>query len=79
MPLGGTTSKATSEGPPSSKWQEVPPWNKVLKQSHSEAFSQDTDLEKEARREYFKKHSYNFTVEGTPQPIGGIQVDGQEH
>ena len=63
MPLGRTTSKATSERPPSSKQQEVPPWNKVLKQSHSEAFSWDTDLVKEARKEYFKKHSYNFTVE----------------
>ena len=34
-------------------------------QSHSEAFSQDTNLVKEARKEYFKRHSYNFTVEGT--------------
>ena len=65
MPLGGTTSKATSEGLPSSKWQEVPPWKKVLKQSCSEVFSQDTDLVKEARKEYFKRHSYNFTAEGT--------------
>ena len=50
---------------PSSKQQEVPPWNKVLKQSCSEAFSWDTDLVKEARKEYFKRHSYNFTAEGT--------------
>ena len=65
MPLGRTTSKMTSEGPLSTKWQEVPPWNKVLKQSHSEAFSWDSDLVKEARKEYFSKHSYNFTTEGT--------------
>ena len=65
MPLCGTTSKATSEGPTSSKQQEVPPWNKVLKQSHSEVFSQDTNLVKKARKEYFKRYSYNFTVEGT--------------
>ena len=65
MPLGRTTSKATLEGPPSSKWQEVPPWTKVLKQSCSEAFSWDTNLVKESRKEYFKRHSYNFTVEGT--------------
>ena len=64
-PLGRTTSKATLEGPPSSKWQEVPPWNKALKQSHSEAFSWDTDLVKEARKEYFSKHSYNISTEGT--------------
>ena len=31
----------------------------------SEAFSQDTDLVKEARKEYFKRHSYNFTLEDT--------------
>ena len=65
MPLGRTTSKVTSEGPPSSKQQEVPPGNKALKQSCSEAFSQDSDLVKEARKEYFLKHSYNFTMEGT--------------
>ena len=65
MPLGGTTSKPTLEGPPSSKGQEVPPWNKVLKQSHSETFSHDTNLVKEARKEYYKRHSYNFTVGGT--------------
>ena len=28
-------------------------------------FNQDTELVKEAREDYFKRHSYNFTVEGT--------------
>ena len=65
MPLGRTTSKVTSEGSPNSKWWEVPPWNKVLKQSCSEVFSRDTNLVKEANKEYFKRHSYNFTAEGT--------------
>ena len=65
MPLSGTTCKTTSEGPPSSKWWEVPPCNKVLKQSCSEAFTQDTNLVKEARKEYFKRYSYNFIPEGT--------------
>ena len=37
----------------------------MLKWSHSEAFSQDSDLVKEAREEYFSKHSYNCTMEGT--------------
>ena len=37
----------------------------MLKQSHLEAFSWDTDLVKEARKEYFSKHSYKFTTEGT--------------
>ena len=63
MPLGGTTSKATLEGPPSSKQQEIPPLYKVLTWSHSEAFSQDTSLVRETREEYFKRHSPNFTTE----------------
>ena len=50
MPVGGTTSKTTLEGPPSSKWWEIPPWNKALKLCSMEAFSQDSDLVKEARR-----------------------------
>ena len=65
MPLGGTMSKATLEGPPSAKQQEASPWYRVLKQSCSEAFSQDTILVKEARKEYFKRHSPNFTTGGT--------------
>ena len=49
---------------PSSKQQEIPPWYKVLKQSHSEAFSWDTSLVRETRKEYFKRHSPNFTTDG---------------
>ena len=37
----------------------------MLKQSCLEAFSQDSDLVKEARKECFSKHSYDFTTEGT--------------
>ena len=51
--------------PPKSKRQEIPLWNKVLKWSHLEAFSQDSQLVKKAREEYFSKHSYNFITEGT--------------
>ena len=65
MPLGRTTSKKTLEGPPSSKQWEVPPWNKALKPSCTEVFSWDSALMKEARKEYFSKHSYNFIMEGT--------------
>ena len=50
MLLGGTTLKATPGGPPSSKRWEVPPWFRALKPSHAEAFSQDSDLVREARR-----------------------------
>ena len=60
-----TMSKATPEGPPSSKWQEIPPLHKVLMQSHQEVFSQDTSLVWEAKEEYFKRHSSNFTMENT--------------
>ena len=64
-PQGGTTSKTTSERPPSSKQWEIPPWNIALKLSCTEAFSQDPDLVKEARKEFFLKHSYKFITEGT--------------
>ena len=37
----------------------------MLKQSHSEAFSWDSELVKKAREEYFLKHSYNFITDGT--------------
>ena len=60
MLLGRTTSKTTLEGPPSSKQWEILPWNKVLKPSHTEVFSWDSDLVKESRN-----HSYNFVMEGT--------------
>ena len=63
--MGGTTLKMTLEGPPSSKQQEIPPWNRALKPSHTEAFAQDSDLVKEAREEFSSKHSYNFIMEGT--------------
>ena len=65
MPLGRTTLKVTPGGPPSSKWQEIPPWKTALKLSCAEAFGRDSDLVKEARREFFSKHSYNFIAEGT--------------
>ena len=65
MLLGGTTSKATTEGHTSSKWQEIPPWYKVLKQSCSETVTWNTSPVREARKEYFKKHPPNFTMEGT--------------
>ena len=73
MPMGGTTLKATLGGPPSSKRQEVPPWFKTLKPSHTEAFSRDSDMVREARREFFSKHSYNFTKDSTCNLSGIFQ------
>ena len=61
MLMGGTTPKATLGGPPSPKRQETPPWFKTLKPSHPKAFSQDSNMVKEAGREFFLKHSYDFT------------------
>ena len=63
--LAVTTSKATLERAPSSKQWEIPPLYKVLTWSCSEAFSQGTSLVRETREEYFKRHSPNFTMEGT--------------
>ena len=64
-PLGRTTSKVTTEGPLSSKQQEISHWDRAFKPSHAEAFGRDSDLVKEARKEFFSKHSYNFVMEGT--------------
>ena len=71
MPMGGTTLKATLGGPPRSKRQEIPPWFRTLKPNCTEAFSQDSDMVREARREFFSKHSYNFTTDGT-HDLSGI-------
>ena len=65
MPLCRITLKMMPGKPPSSKRQEVPPWYRALKLSCIEAFSQDSDLVREARRECILKHSSNFTTEGT--------------
>ena len=54
------TSKATPEGPPSSKWQEVMPLHKALTRSHQEAFGQDSSLVRKMREEYFQSHCPNF-------------------
>ena len=64
MPKGGTTPKATLGGPPSPKRWETPPWFKTLKPSHAEAFSWESNMVKEARREFFLKHTYDFTTDG---------------
>ena len=65
MPIGSATPKATLGGPPSPKRQEIPPWLKSLKPNCTEAFSQDSNMVQETRREYFLKHSYDFTSDST--------------
>ena len=64
-PIGGATPKATLGGPPSPKRQEIPHWFTTLKPNYAKVFSQDFDVVKKARREYFCKHSYDFTLDGT--------------
>ena len=65
MPIGGATPKATLGGPPSPKRQEVPLWSTTLKPNCAEVFSQDSDMVRKARGEYFAKHSCDFTSDGT--------------
>ena len=65
-----TTPKATLGGSPSPKRQEIPHWFKTLKPSHAEAFSQDCAMVKEARKEFFLKHTYDFTSDGTHNLFG---------
>ena len=64
IPIGGATPKATSGGPSSPKRQETPPWLKTLKLNCAKVFSWDSNMVKEARREYFSKHSFDFTSDG---------------
>ena len=57
--------QGNSQGPPSSKWQEITPLHKVLMRSHQEAFGQDTHLARKMREEYFRNHCPNFNNKNT--------------
>ena len=63
-----TFPKAMQEGPSSSKRWETPIWFASLKPSHAEAFSQDSDIMKEARLHFFSNHSCNWVTDGTNDP-----------
>ena len=65
MPICGATPKATLGGPPSPKRQEIPHWFTTLKPNHAEVFSWDSNVVREVRREYFSKHSFDFTSDST--------------
>ena len=60
-----TSPKAMQEGPSSSKRQETPIWFASLKPSHAEAFSQDSNIMKEARLHFFSNHSCDWVQDGT--------------
>ena len=59
------TLMATLGEPPSPKKQETPPWFKLLKLSHVEAFLRDSSMVVEAKFHFFSKHSYNFTKDSS--------------
>ena len=65
LPPSRTMSKATLEGPSSSKQWEITPLDKSLTWSCLKAFSQDSGLVRNTGEEYFKKHCSNFNTENT--------------
>ena len=60
-----TSSKASQEGPSSSKRRETPNWFTSLKPSHTDAFSHDSDPVKEARLCYFATHPCDWIHDNT--------------
>ena len=64
MPLGKATLMSVLGGPPNPKKWENPPWFKLLKPSHAEAFLRESDIVVEDRLCFFSKHSYNFNPGG---------------
>ena len=65
MSMDETSSKASQEGPSSSKRRETPIWFASLKPSCTEAFSCDSDLVKEAQSCFFSTHSCDWAIDGT--------------
>ena len=65
MPLSGTTLKATLEDPPAPRGERSLPGSEHSSQAMLRCLACDSDLVREARREFFSKHSYNFTTDGT--------------
>ena len=60
-----TSPWAMQEGLSSSKRQEISIWFASLKPSDVEAFSQDSNIVKEARSHFFSNHSCNWVHDGT--------------
>ena len=59
------SSKASQEGPSSSKRREAPDWFASLKPSHADTFSHDSDPVKEARSHYFATHPWDWIHDST--------------
>ena len=62
MPLGGTHVQGNLRRAPQLQVVRGSTLVQGTTQSHSEAFSWDTSLVRETRKEYFKRHSPNFTT-----------------
>ena len=60
-----TSSKASQEGPSSSKRRETPDWFTSLKPSHADAFSHDSNPVKEARSCYFATYPWDWIHDNT--------------
>ena len=66
-----TSSKASQEGPSSSKRRGTPDWVASLKPAHVDAFSHDSDSVKEARSHYFATHPPDW-VHGNTNDLSDI-------
>ena len=71
MAMDETSSKASQEGPSSSKRRETPDWVTSLKPAHADTFSHDSDPVKEARSHYFATHPYDW-VHGSFDNLSNI-------
>ena len=63
--MDGTTLKVTLVGPPAPRGERPLPGSKHSSQVTLRHLAKDSDMVREARREFFSKHSYNFTTDGT--------------
>ena len=66
-----TSPMALQEGPSSSKRRETADWFASLKPSHTDAFSHDSDLVKEARSCYFATHPWDW-IHGNTDDLSNI-------
>ena len=62
--MGRTTQKATPGGPPAPRGKRPLPGSKHSSQAMLRQLAETPNMVKEARREFFSKHSYNFTTDG---------------
>ena len=69
--MGRAILAATLGGPPSAKKQKTPPWFKLLKPGHAEAFLRDYSIVVVGRLHFFSKHSYNFNQDSN-HDLSGI-------